>query len=48
MKVVSVYQDIDMVEVTEGVIEIFSMVAELKNQYSFETPSKLKYMLTLI
>lgn len=37
-----VYQDIDMVEVTEGVIEIFSMVAELKKiSIRLETPSKL-------
>ena len=37
-----VYQDIDMVEVTEGVIEIFSMVAELKKiNIRLETPSKL-------
>lgn len=37
-----VYQDIDMVEVTEGVIEIFSMVAELKKiSICLETPSKL-------
>ena len=38
-----VYQDIDMVEVTEGVIEIFSMVAELKKiSIRLETPSKLE------
>lgn len=38
-----VYQDIDMVEVTEGVIEIFSMVAELKKiRIRLETPSKLE------
>ena len=37
-----VYQDIDMVEVTEEVIEIFSMVAELKKiSIRLETPSKL-------
>lgn len=37
-----VYQDIDMVEVTERVIEIFSMVAELKKiSIRLETPSKL-------
>ena len=38
-----VYQDIDMVEVTEGVIEIFSMVAELKKiSIRLKTPSKLE------
>ena len=38
-----VYQDIDMVEVTEGVIEIFSMVAELnKISIRLKTPSKLE------
>lgn len=38
-----VYQDIDMVEVTEGVIETFSMVAELKKiSIRLKTPSKLE------
>lgn len=38
-----VYQDIDMVEVTEGVIEIFSMVAELKKiSICLEAPAKLE------
>ena len=38
-----VYQDIDMVEVTEGVIEIFSMVAELKKiSIRLEAPAKLE------
>lgn len=38
-----VYQDIDMVEVTEGVIEIFSMVAELKKiTICLEAPAKLE------
>ncbi len=38
-----VYQDIDMVEVTEGVIEIFSMVAGLKKiQIKMEAPEKME------
>ncbi len=38
-----VYQDIDMVEVTEGVIEIFAMVASLKKiNIELETPKKLE------
>lgn len=37
-----VYQDVDMVEVAEGVIEIFSMVAGLKNiQLRLEVPEHL-------
>ncbi len=38
-----VYQNIDVVEVTEGVIEIFSMVAGLKKiQIQLEAPEKLE------
>ncbi len=38
-----VYQDIDMVEVTEGVIEIFSMVAGLKKiKIQLDAPDKIE------
>lgn len=37
-----VYQDVDMIEVTEGVIEIFSMVAGLKNiKINLDSPERL-------